>query len=108
MGNPARESAYQGTSGPTVGVRKYFAEYKELFTELLGGDFSTQDIAKMAMEEALKKAEGTRAAGGATPSVGGIPHRQPYPPAPSTQRAPFTMTQAGVHVPAHVVKLFKA
>jgi AcrR family transcriptional regulator len=36
-------------------VRRYFREYKSLFQELMGDEFTSAEIEKMAMDEALKR-----------------------------------------------------
>jgi hypothetical protein len=36
-------------------VQRYFREYKSLFQELMGDEFTPAEIVKMAMDEALKR-----------------------------------------------------
>jgi hypothetical protein len=59
-----RESAYLGTRDtilpstsidPEVG--RFFREYKPLFLKLMGDEFTSAEIIKMAMDAAIKKAK---------------------------------------------------
>ncbi len=73
----------------------------------MGGEFTAQEIAKMAMEEALKKEREL----GANPFPVTMGMRSPptnFPPPPPVSKTAFTLGQAAVHVPAPIVKLFKA
>ena len=74
---------------------------------MMGEEFSAQEIAKMAMDEALKKEKEL----GASPFPAGMGARTPpanFPPPPALSKPAFTLGQAAVHVPAPIVKLFKA
>jgi hypothetical protein len=77
-----------------------YRRLKEFFTEAMGEELSSKEIAEKAMEEAMKQS-GARST--PVPAV-----QQPPPPPAKSYRSTFDLSASAQHIPAHVVKLIKA